>query len=128
MSGTISTNAEAPRPPQRSAKKPYVKAVGPRLRKVLILVLVLVALLFANGLYLFSITAMGWATGRSYESVFYLYMFIGHLALGLLLAVPFVAFGLIHMLNTRRRKNRRAVRAGYALFAVGLLVLGSGVY
>ena len=127
MSEIKTTQANANPSPQRPPRRPYVKAVGPRLHKLLILVLVLVALLFANGLYLFSVTAMGWVTGQSYESVFYLWMFIGHLGLGLLLALPFVVFGLIHMMNTRHRKNRRAVRAGYAVFAVGLIILVSGV-
>ena len=46
-------------------------------------------------------------------------MFLGHLILGLLLIVP--VSGVCprsHMAHTRQRKNRRAVRMGYALFLV----------
>ncbi|MCA9071466.1 MAG: hypothetical protein KDA84_21205, partial [Planctomycetaceae bacterium] len=36
-------------------------------------------------------------------------------------------FGLIHMAKTRHRKNKRAIRVGYALFGVSILVLTTGV-
>ncbi|MEZ6062116.1 MAG: multiheme c-type cytochrome [Planctomycetaceae bacterium] len=54
-------------------------------------------------------------------------MFLGHLVLGLLLIVPLVLFGTIHLLATRHRRNRRAVRVGYMLFSTSLLVLASGL-
>jgi tetratricopeptide (TPR) repeat protein len=44
-----------------------------------------------------------------------------------LLLAPFLVFAGVHVWNTRRRKNRRAVRAGYALLVVCLLLLGSGL-
>lgn len=107
--------------------KKYVRAVGPRLRKLLLFVFALVALLGANSAYLAGITALEWAKGETYQNYFYQYMFLAHLALGLVLVVPFVAFGVIHLLNSRNRRNRRAVRVGYALFAVSILVLVSGL-
>ena len=45
--------------PQRQK---YVRAVGPRLRVLLYVVFSLVALLTANSLFLFSITALEWVT------------------------------------------------------------------
>jgi tetratricopeptide (TPR) repeat protein len=54
-------------------------------------------------------------------------MNLGHLVLGLVLIVPFLVFGLVHMLNSRGRRNRRAVRVGYALFAVCVVVLATGL-
>jgi hypothetical protein len=54
-------------------------------------------------------------------------MFLVHLALGLLLVVPFIIFGAAHMVVARTRRNRRAVRIGYALFAVSIAVLVTGV-
>ncbi len=114
------TGAEAP------VKKKYVRAVGPRLRKLLYLVFVLVALLFANSGYLSTITFLEWARAETYQDYFYQYMFLGHLVLGLLLIVPLVVFGFVHMWNAKDRRNRRAVRIGYALFAVSLLLLVSG--
>lgn len=114
-------------PPGRPAPKKYVRAVGPRLRKLLLFVFALLALLGANSGYLASITALEWWTHRTYQNYFYQYMFLGHLALGLLLIVPFIVFGVVHMLNSWNRRNRRAVRVGYALFAVCIIVLITGL-
>ncbi|MCU0961571.1 MAG: hypothetical protein MUF48_15855 [Pirellulaceae bacterium] len=126
---TASTNSpgparQEPRPPQRKA---YVRAVGPRLRILLLIVLGLVALLGANAGYLASVTLLEWLRGRTYQDYFYQYMFLAHLVLGLLLIVPFVSFGLLHMVAAWNRRNRRAVRIGYALLAVALAVLVTGV-
>ena len=43
-----------------SPKKKYVRAVGPRLRKLLYFIFVLVALLFANSGYLALVTFLEW--------------------------------------------------------------------
>jgi tetratricopeptide (TPR) repeat protein len=107
-------------------RKPYVPAVGPRLRKLLYIILAMVALLGANSIYLAAITALGWASGRSYQDWFYQWMFLGHLVLGLLFVAPFAVFAVVHLINTRKRKNRRAVRAGYGLFTMSVAVLVSG--
>lgn len=109
-----------------AGRKKYVPAVGPRLRKLLHVVFALLALLGANSGYLASVTFVQWLTGKVYENYFYQYMFLGHLALGLLLVVPFLVFGVVHMAHARKRRNRRAVRVGYALFAMSLLVTISG--
>ncbi len=103
------------------------KAIGPRLRVVYRTVLLLLAILAANSAYLGGVTFLEWVTGKTYQDFFYICMFLGHLVLGLLLIGPFVVFGVVHMLNTRHRKIRRTVRIGYALFAVCLAVLISGV-
>ncbi len=121
-----SPNAEVGGSPPTSKKK-YVKAVGPRLRILLYVVFGLVALLSANSGYLVSITALEWSSGLTYQNYFYQYMFLVHLVLGLLLIVPVVVFGTIHMLATRHRKNRRAVRVGYTLFGTAIAVLISGL-
>ncbi len=113
--------------PVPSSPKKYVRAVGPRLRKLLYFVFVLVALLFANAGYLSIITFLEWFRGETYQDYFYQYMFLVHLGLGLLLVVPLIVFGIIHLLNSKDRRNRRAVRIGYALFAVSILVLISGI-
>jgi tetratricopeptide (TPR) repeat protein len=113
--------------PARPARKPYVPAITPGLRKLFWVVLGLLAVLGANSAYLASITVLEALSGHAYQNYFYQVMFLGHVLLGLLLIVPFVAFGTIHMLNTWRRKNRRAVRVGYALFVVSLVVLVTGV-
>jgi tetratricopeptide (TPR) repeat protein len=122
MSATISpAPATVPRPPG------YVPAVGPRLKKLLIFVFVVVALLGANSLYLASITFLEWWKGLTYQNYFYQLMFLAHLALGLLLLAPFLAFGFIHLFTARKRRNRRAVRVGYALFTTSIILLLTGL-
>ncbi len=108
-------------------RKRYVPAVGPRLKKLLFVVFGLFALLGMNSVYLASVTIFESVTGGVYQNWFYLYMFLIHLGLGLAIIVPVIVFGLIHTRNARHRRNRRAIRVGYALFATSLLLLVSGV-
>lgn len=105
------------------AKGKNYKAVGPRLKKILLVVFVLFALLSANSIYLVFVTL----AGTSYQNWFYLNMFMLHLILGLAIVIPVIAFGIGHIRNTKNRKNRRAVRVGYALFVVALVLLASGI-
>lgn len=120
---------ETPIPPSASApqRKKYVRAVGPRLRILLYVVFGLFALLGANSVYLSSITFLEWWRGLTYQNYFYMVMFAAHLVLGLLIVVPVIIFGLIHIKNSRTRPNRRAVRVGYLLFAVAIVLLVSGL-
>lgn len=110
-----------------SPRKKYVRAVGPRLRLLLVFILGLVAVLGANSAYLLSIHFLEWSRGATYQNYFYQFMFLGHLVLGLLLLLPFIVFGLIHIKNSHDRPNRRAVRVGYALFFVCIALLVSGI-
>lgn len=105
----------------------YIPAVGPRLRRLLYAVFGLVALLGANSAYLAAITLLEFCAGQVYQNHFYQYMFLAHLALGLLLIGPLVLFGILHALRARSRRNRRAVKIGYALLAVALAVLLTGL-
>ncbi len=114
-------------PPSSAPRRRYVPAVGPRLRRLLFVVFGLFALLGVNAVYLASITLMEWATGRTYQDYFYQLMFLMHLVLGVVIILPVIIFGCVHIANTRNRPNRRAVRAGYALFIVSILLLVSGV-
>ena len=108
-------------------RRKYVRAIGPRLRVVLLVVFGLVALLGANSAYLASITFLEWFRGETYQNYFYQFMFLGHLILGLVLLAPFIGFGIGHIRNAHDRPNRRAVRVGYALFGVSLALLFTGV-
>jgi Cytochrome c554 and c-prime len=108
-------------------RRQYIPAVGPKLRKLLYIVLGLFAVLTFNSVYLGTITFSEWLTGVTYQDYFYQYMFLMHLALGLLVILPVVVYGFIHIRNAHDRPNRRAVRVGYALFAVALVLLASGL-
>ena len=114
---------ESPRP----ALRRHVPAVGPGLRRLLTVVFALFALLSVNATYLVGVTLLERATHQTYQNWFYLVMFLVHLVLGLSLILPFLVFGLIHVRNTLRRPNRRAVYVGFALFAVALGLVVSGL-
>ncbi|MBZ0111994.1 MAG: cytochrome c family protein, partial [Thermoanaerobaculia bacterium] len=116
-----------PDSPPAKRRKRYVPVVGPRLKKLLFIVLGLFALLTVNSVYLLAVRGFEAATGHIYQNWFYLIMFLGHLVLGLLIVVPVVVFGLVHLKNARNRPNRSAVRAGYALFVTALILLASGL-
>jgi tetratricopeptide (TPR) repeat protein len=105
----------------------YVPAVGPRLKKLLFVVFALFAVLAVNSVYLGTITWFEWQSGKTLQDYFYQLMFLLHLALGLLIIVPVIVFGALHLKNAWPRPNRRAVRAGLALFSCALLLLISGV-
>ena len=94
---------------------------------LLYVILGLFALLGANSAYLGSVTFLGWVSGNSYENYFYQFMFLGHLVLGLLILLPVIFFGIFHIKNAYNRPNRRAVRVGYALFVISLVLLVSGL-
>lgn len=120
----MSVESGVPSPPPRRA---YVPAIGPKLRWLLWVVFGLVGLIGANSVYLAAVTFLEWRDSATYQEWFYQMMFLGHLVLGLVLAVPFLIFAGIHMWNTRNRKNKRVLRVGYALFAVSLVVFISGL-
>jgi len=87
----------------------------------------LFAFLGATGIYLAAITLLNYAQSpRSYTTPFALWVFLAHIAVGVLGTVPFLAFGAWHWFTARNRPNRIAVRLGILLFFAGLLVCLSG--
>jgi hypothetical protein len=119
-----------PKPPKLllDAKgQPYLPAVAPALRRLLVAIFISAAILGATGVYLAAITFLGYSTGRVHQNFFYSWMFILHLGLGVLMVLPFAAFGLLHLRTAIRRPNRRAVRLGLALFSTGMLVSLAGL-
>ena len=123
MLGSNQSNNPAPR-------KRYVRAVGPRLRVLLYAIFATVAVLAANSIYLSAITFLEWLKSDpnvTYQNWFYMVMFGTHLVLGLLIVLPIVIFGVLHIKNAHDRPNRRAVRVGYLLFATSLIVLLTGL-
>ncbi|HKS38001.1 MAG TPA: tetratricopeptide repeat protein, partial [Verrucomicrobiae bacterium] len=122
--------SENPDPANRAPRKKYVRAVGPRLRVLLLFIFGLVAVLAANSVYLSAITFLEWRQGdpnQTYQNWFYMVMFGTHLALGFLIVLPIVIFGIIHIKNAHDRPNRRAAKVGYMLFATSLIVLITGL-
>src|SRR3954471_7805269 len=113
--------------PAGPPKKKYVRSVGPRLRIVLYVVFALVAVLGANSAYLGTITFLEFSSGLTYQNYFYQAMFLAHLALGFLMLLPFIVFMWGHIKAAHDRPNRRAVRAGWAVFVASLVVLISGI-
>ena len=108
-------------------RMPVRRAVGPGLRRLLVVVLVLFALLLVNSVYLGGVTLLEWLTERTYQDYTYQWMFLFHLAVGLLLILPALVFMALHMRNTWRRPNRPAVYAGLGLLAAVLVLLLSGL-
>jgi tetratricopeptide (TPR) repeat protein len=116
--------------PALPGKKRYVRAVGPKLRIVLYLIFGLFAVLGANSVYLGAITFLEWLKAdpnTTYQNYFYMIMFGTHLVLGLIFVLPVIVFGALHIKNAHDRPNRRAVRVGYMLFGVSLVLLFTGV-
>ncbi len=123
----MNTVSEPPSSKPTARRKRYVPAVGPRLKKVLFLVLGLFALLTINASYLVGVSVLEWWTGQTYQNWFYMNMFLVHLLLGAVIVVPVIVYGIAHIRNTWNMPNRRAVAVGYGLFAVALVLLGSGI-
>lgn len=113
--------------PHPGKKRKYIPAVTPRLKIFLYLVFGLFSILMANSIYLASITTLEAITQKLYQDYFYIWMFLLHLVLGLLLIVPFIIFIAFHLRATFRRKNRSAVRVGYVLLAICVALLISGI-
>lgn len=102
--------------------KLYEPALGPWMHAVLIFIFLNVAVLGATGIYLLAVRAFEWWQDRIYQSHFSLSMFLAHIAVGVVLTVPFLAFGLYHWWTARQRPNRVAVRLGIVLFLVSVAV------
>lgn len=105
----------------------YTPAVGPRLRPLLWVILIGFALLGSTGVYLASVTALTWWQGSTQQTYFYFMMFALHVALGLALLLPFVGFGLGHLVTSWKRPNKSAIRYGLALLACAIVLLISGL-
>ena len=107
--------------------RPYIPAVSPRLKVVLAAIFAAVAVLGASGAYLSSIRLLDLFSGKTYTTPFKYWMLIVHVAIGAVMVVPFLAFGIAHWISARSRPNRHAVRLGLWMFAVGVLVCVTGI-
>lgn len=121
------TQAAAPVLVDRKGRR-YEPAIGPRLKAVLQVLFISFALLGASGAYQSSITFLNWLRSPvTYTNPFTLWVILFHIALGVAVVVPFLAFGSYHYLTARRRTNRMAIKLGVALFLVGIVVCLTGL-
>jgi tetratricopeptide (TPR) repeat protein len=110
--------------PARSPTRPVLTVP---LRRLLAVLLAVFGLMAIDSLYLSTVTVTEAVTGKTYQNVFYLALFLVHLALGLLLIVPALLFGALHLRRAWSRPNRYAVRAGVGLYLSLIALLASGV-
>lgn len=97
------------------------------MRRLLVVVLVVISLLVVDSVYLGVVSFVQWLTGQVIENAFYQVMFLVHLVLGVLVIVPTLVFGAMHLRRAISRPNRLAVRLGLGLFVTILLLFISGI-
>ena len=97
------------------------------MRKLLLVVLILFALLVVDSVYLGAITFLQWTQGENLENAVFQFVFLAHLALGVTIVVPAIVFATMHLRRAIGRRNRLAVRLGLSLFATLLALLASGI-
>jgi len=105
----------------------YRPVIGRHLKRLLAVLFALSGLLAINSAYLVSITLAEYISGELFQKYFYQLMFLAHLLLGLLIVLPGVIFGALHLRNAWPRPNYRAIRAGIALYVTILMLLLSGI-
>lgn len=99
----------------------------PAMQKLLIVLLVGLAVLVLDSVYLSSVTLLEWIQEEQLQDASYQYAFLIHLALGFLVTIPIIVFCVMHLRRAIDRPNRIAVRLGLILFIVVLLLLISGI-
>ena len=114
--------------PPRPKPQPYQPAIRPWLKPLLWATFAGFALLGATGVYLSGVTFLNWLRPETlYTTPFTFWMFLGHAGVGVAGVAPFLVFGLAHYATSRKRRNRKAVRRGLAVFALGILVIVTGL-
>ncbi len=88
-------------------------------RRLYRLLLVPLGLIAANSIYISAFTR---------DTSFFYAMLLLHLALGLVIAVPFFVFAVTHARRMIRTWNRRAKYAGLAIFTLAAISVGTGVF
>src|SRR6516225_2973233 len=92
------------------------RAPRPRPAGVLLVPLGLIA---ANSIYIAAFTR---------DTSFFYAMLLLHLALGLLIAIPFFVFALTHARRMIRMWNKRAKAAGLAIVVLAVVCVASGLF
>jgi hypothetical protein len=104
-----------------SAPRPGKPAgvLRPWQRRLYRILLVPLGLIAANSIYLVAFTR---------DTKFFYAMLLTHLALGLLIAIPFFVFALTHARRMIRMWNKRAKAAGLAIVTLAVVTVASGLY
>jgi tetratricopeptide (TPR) repeat protein len=121
---------DSPLPPAPRRVRPmYVPALGPVLRSMLFVIFAGFAVLGATGGYLLAIRVTEIVQRRqdTLHTQFSLWMTLVHVLFGIVLIVPFLIFGISHLVTARNRPNRVAVRLGVFVFLFGIIVCVTGV-
>lgn len=88
-------------------------------RRLYRILLVPLGLIAANSIYLSAFTR---------DTSFFYAMLLLHLAVGLLIAVPFFVFALTHARRMIRMWNRRAKYAGFAIVTLAVVCVSTGLF
>ncbi|MDA0802754.1 MAG: hypothetical protein O2819_03255 [Planctomycetota bacterium] len=104
-----------------------MEVVTPRLKKTYFVIAGLFALLLVNSLYLVGTTLTEKVLQKNVEDGLYLWMFLAHLILGLIITIPVIGFGILHMRMAWQHPNRRARNLGLALFSTSIILLLTGI-
>ncbi len=88
-------------------------------RRLYTILLVPLGLIAANAIYLFAFTR---------DTSFFYAMLLLHLALGVLVAIPFFVFAVTHARRMIRMWNKRAKIAGLAIFTLAVVCVSSGTF
>ena len=119
--------APAPVVRKGGGPKPYIPALGPALKVLLVVTFGAVAVLGATSAYTGAVKLLDWwSDPHSYSTVFTVWMFLAHGGLGAILFVPFVLFGVWHFATAFRRSNKAAIRRGIVTFVLGLVISVTG--
>lgn len=103
--------------------------LGPGLRRLLIGVAALGAVVAANTLYLLIVRAaifLGWSEAAS-SYVFQVFL-LGHTGLGVLLVITMLVFALRHLPRVWSRRGRRSLNTGLLTIGISTILLLSGLF
>ena len=101
--------------------------VSPRLRRLLVVILGLTALLVLDSIYLSAVTFVQWVTDSALEDLYYQYAFLAHLVVGVVLIAPTLVFIGLHLTRAVHKENRVAIAFGTGLATSVLLLFGTGI-
>ncbi|HEX4439946.1 MAG TPA: tetratricopeptide repeat protein [Thermoanaerobaculia bacterium] len=104
--------------PATSTGKP-AGVLRPWQRRLYRILLIPLGLIAANSIYLVAFTR---------DTSFFYAMLLTHLALGLLIAIPFFVFALTHAKRMIRMWNRRAKAAGLAIVTLAVVCVATGLF